>query len=127
MANTKSAKKAARQMVTRTAVNKNRRSAVKSEVRKVEEAIASGNKDAAATALQVRPACTRSHRSEGRDASEDREPQGVAPGSAHQGDGVKTGVYPPLFRKRVCQHSTVSPVRHREERPNNPDPLIQDI
>src|SRR5262245_36733796 len=43
MANTKSAKKAARQMVTRTEVNKNRRSAVKTEVRKVEEAIASGN------------------------------------------------------------------------------------
>lgn len=60
MANTKSAKKAARQMVTRTAVNKNRRSAVKSEVRKVEEAIASGNKDAAATALQsAQPALVR--------------------------------------------------------------------
>ncbi|WP_439543684.1 30S ribosomal protein S20 [Hyphomicrobium sp.] len=60
MANTKSAKKAARQMVTRTAVNKNRRSAVKSEVRKVEEAIASGNKDAAATALKsAQPALVR--------------------------------------------------------------------
>ena len=52
MANTKSAKKAARQMVRRTEVNKNRRSAVKTEVRKVEEAIASGNKDAAAAALK---------------------------------------------------------------------------
>jgi small subunit ribosomal protein S20 len=60
MANTKSAKKAARQMVSRTAINKNRRSAVKSEVRKVEEAIASGNKDAAATALKsAQPALVR--------------------------------------------------------------------
>jgi small subunit ribosomal protein S20 len=52
MANTKSAKKAARQMISRTEVNKNRRSALKTEVRKVEEAIASGNKEAAATALK---------------------------------------------------------------------------
>ncbi len=52
MANTKSAKKAARQMVRRTEVNKNRRSAVKTEVRKVEEAIASGDKAAAAAALK---------------------------------------------------------------------------
>jgi small subunit ribosomal protein S20 len=60
MANTKSAKKAARQMVTRTAVNKNRRSAVKTEVRRVEEAIAAGDKTAAATALQsAQPALVR--------------------------------------------------------------------
>jgi small subunit ribosomal protein S20 len=52
MANTKSAKKAARQMVSRTEINKNRRSAVKTEVRRVEEAIASGNKEAAVSALQ---------------------------------------------------------------------------
>lgn len=60
MANTKSAKKAARQMVARTAVNKNRRSAVKTEVRRVEEAIASGDKAAAATALKsAQPALVR--------------------------------------------------------------------
>lgn len=53
MANTKSAKKATRQMVRRTEINKNRRSAVKTDVRKVEEAIASGNKDAAAAALKA--------------------------------------------------------------------------
>lgn len=52
MANTKSAKKAARQMIARTAINKNRRSAVKTEVRKVEEAIASGDKSAALAALK---------------------------------------------------------------------------
>ena len=52
MANTKSAKKAARQTVRRTAVNKARRSRLRGSVRKVEEAIASGNKEAAAAALK---------------------------------------------------------------------------
>ncbi len=51
MANTKSAGKAARQTVRRTAINKSRTSQMKSYVRKVEEAIASGNKDAARAAL----------------------------------------------------------------------------
>jgi small subunit ribosomal protein S20 len=53
MANTKSAKKAARQMVRRTEINKGRQSHVKTEVRKAEEAIASGNRTAAVTALKV--------------------------------------------------------------------------
>ncbi|HEU4475362.1 MAG TPA: 30S ribosomal protein S20 [Methyloceanibacter sp.] len=52
MANTKSAKKAARQTVRRTEVNKARRSRLRSSVRKVEEAIASGNKTAAQAALR---------------------------------------------------------------------------
>ena len=52
MANTKSAKKAVRQTVRRTAANKTRRSRMRSSVRKVEEAIASGNKDAAKAALK---------------------------------------------------------------------------
>ncbi|ODS01713.1 30S ribosomal protein S20 [Methyloceanibacter superfactus] len=52
MANTKSAKKAVRQTIRRTADNKNRRSQMRGSVRKVEEAIASGNKDAAQTALR---------------------------------------------------------------------------
>jgi small subunit ribosomal protein S20 len=51
MANTKSATKAARQAVRRTAINKSRTTQVKSYVRKVEEAIASGDKDAAKAAL----------------------------------------------------------------------------
>lgn len=51
MANTKSATKAARQTLRRTAINKSRTSQMKSSVRKVEEAIASGNKDAAKAAL----------------------------------------------------------------------------
>ncbi len=53
MANTSSAKKATRKMVRRTEVNKARRSTLKTEVRKVEEAIASGNKEAAQAALRV--------------------------------------------------------------------------
>ncbi len=52
MANTKSAKKAVRQITRRTAANKTRRSRIRSSVRKVEEAIASGNKDAATAALK---------------------------------------------------------------------------
>lgn len=52
MANTKSAKKAARQTVHRTEVNKARRSRMRSSVRKVEEAIAAGDKEAALAALR---------------------------------------------------------------------------
>ncbi len=53
MANTKSAKKAARQAERRTAINKARRSRVRTYVRKVEEAIASGDKSAADEALRA--------------------------------------------------------------------------
>ena len=53
MANTKSAKKAVRQTSRRTTANKTRRSRMRSSVRKVEEAIASGNKEAAGAALKV--------------------------------------------------------------------------
>jgi small subunit ribosomal protein S20 len=53
MANTSSAKKAARQMLRRTAVNKARRSKVKTAVRTVEEALASGKTAEAAAALKV--------------------------------------------------------------------------
>jgi small subunit ribosomal protein S20 len=52
MANTKSAKKAARQTVRRTAVNKARRTRMRSSTRKVEEAIASGDRAAAQAALK---------------------------------------------------------------------------
>lgn len=53
MANTKSAQKAARQMVRRTAVNKARGTRMKTEVRNVEEAIATGDKAAAIAALKA--------------------------------------------------------------------------
>ena len=52
MANTKSAKKAARQAESRTLINKARRDRMRTFVRKVEEAIASGDKQAAAVALR---------------------------------------------------------------------------
>ena len=52
MANTPSAKKAIRKIAARTQVNKDRRSRMRTFLRKVEEAIASGNKDAAAAALR---------------------------------------------------------------------------
>jgi len=51
MANTSSAKKAARKIERRAAVNKNRRSRVRTYVRKVEEALASGDKTAAEAAF----------------------------------------------------------------------------
>ncbi len=53
MANTKSAKKAVRQIARRTAVNRQRRSKLRTFVRKVEEAIVSGDQAAAQTALAV--------------------------------------------------------------------------
>ena len=53
MANTCSAKKAARKIARRAAVNKNRRSRVRTFVRKVEEALASGDKAVAVAAFQA--------------------------------------------------------------------------
>jgi small subunit ribosomal protein S20 len=53
MANTNSAKKATRKIARRTEVNKARRSRMRSFVRKVEEAIASGDKAAAEAALKA--------------------------------------------------------------------------
>jgi small subunit ribosomal protein S20 len=53
MANTASAKKATRKIERRTEVNKARRSRVRTFLRKVEEAIASGDKAAAQAALQA--------------------------------------------------------------------------
>lgn len=54
MANTKSAQKAVRKIARRTAVNKMRRSAMRTEVRKVEEALDA--KDAAGAAAALRDA-----------------------------------------------------------------------
>ena len=52
MANTKSAKKASRQIERRTAVNRNRRTRMRGFVRKVEEAIEAGDAGAAQEALK---------------------------------------------------------------------------
>ncbi len=53
MANTAQSKKRARQADARYAVNKARRSRIRTFLRKVEEAIASGNGEAAAAALKA--------------------------------------------------------------------------
>ena len=53
MANTKSAKKATRKIAVRTEVNKARRSRVRTFLRYVEEAIASGDKGKAEAALKT--------------------------------------------------------------------------
>lgn len=52
MANSPQAKKRARQNEARFQVNKARRSRIRTFLRKVEEAITSGDKDAASTALR---------------------------------------------------------------------------
>ncbi len=53
MANTVSAKKMTRKIAKRTAINKSRRSRMRTFVRKVEEAIAAGNQTEAAAALRA--------------------------------------------------------------------------
>lgn len=53
MANIKSAKKRARQTPKRTAVNRNRVTRIRTFVKAVEEAIASGDKSAASAALRA--------------------------------------------------------------------------
>ncbi|MGB8811935.1 MAG: 30S ribosomal protein S20 [Paracoccaceae bacterium] len=53
MANTPQSKKRARQSETRYAVNKARRSRIRTYLRKVEEALASGNQEAATAALRT--------------------------------------------------------------------------
>jgi small subunit ribosomal protein S20 len=53
MANHKSAQKRARQTETRTVVNTARRSRIRGSVKKVEEAIAAGDKKAAQEALRA--------------------------------------------------------------------------
>ena len=53
MANTVSAKKAARKIARRTEINRNRKSRMRSSLRKVEEAIAAGDAAAAKDALRA--------------------------------------------------------------------------
>ena len=53
MANTSSAKKAARKIARRAAINKNRRSRVRTYIRQVEEALIAGDKAAAEAAFKA--------------------------------------------------------------------------
>jgi small subunit ribosomal protein S20 len=60
MANTKSAKKAARQIARRTVINKSRRARVRSATRKVEEALTAGDRSRALAAMaEAEPALIR--------------------------------------------------------------------
>ena len=63
MANTSSARKAARKIARRTEVNKARRSRMRGELRKVEEAIATGDRSKALEAMKnAEPALMRAAR-----------------------------------------------------------------
>ena len=53
MANTRSAKKAVRKIARRTAINRSRRSQMRTFIRKVEEAIATGDSGSATEALRA--------------------------------------------------------------------------
>ena len=53
MANTTSAKKATRKIARKTAINKSRRTHMRGQLRKMEEAIATGDKDAAQNQLKL--------------------------------------------------------------------------
>ncbi len=60
MANTKSAKKATRQIARRTVINKSRRTRVRTAVRRLEEAISAGDRAAALAAMaEAEPAIIR--------------------------------------------------------------------
>ncbi len=60
MANSKQAKKRIRQIANRTEVNRDRRGNMRTQIRRVEEAIASGDREAAAGALSAaEPVLTR--------------------------------------------------------------------
>ncbi len=74
MANTKSAKKATRVIARRTAVNKARRSRMRTSWRKVEEAIAGGDASKAAEALR---------------AAESETMRAVSKGVAHKNFGAR--------------------------------------
>ena len=82
MANTPSAKKATRKIATRTTVNKSRVTRVRTYMRKVEEAIASGDKDKAAAALKAAEPEIMRAVSQGRDAQEHRLAEGLPPDRA---------------------------------------------
>ena len=79
MANTSSARKATRKIARRTEINKGRRSKMRGFVRKVEEAIASGDRAQALAAPEGSRAGDHALGAEGHRASQRREPKGVAP------------------------------------------------
>jgi hypothetical protein len=90
MANTKSAKKMVRKIARRTEVNKSRKSRVRTFVRKVEEAVASGDKKAAITCFESRRAGNHALGPEGRASQEHRVAEGLAPRRPREGRELVT-------------------------------------
>ena len=87
MANSPSSKKRALQAARRADINKARRSRMRTFIRKVEEAIATGDKAAAAEALRARPARDHDERQQGRRPQEHRQPQDFPP--RRPGEGAR--------------------------------------
>ena len=85
MANTTSAKKAARKIAHQTAVNMVPRTRMRSFIRKVEEAIASGDKTAARDGAQGRAAADHEGGREGPRSPQHRVAQGLAPQPSGRG------------------------------------------
>ena len=86
MANTSSAKKAVRKIERRTAVNRARRSRMRTYLRKVEEALAAGDATLAATALrQAEPELMRAAQ-HGEDQPDHRAAQPVARRHPEEGE-----------------------------------------
>ncbi len=100
MANTSSAKKAVRQITRRTAVNKARRSNMRTSLRKVEEAIASGDKNAAQAALACRRADRCPHGAARHSSPPRRFAEGVAPRQARGRHG-RVDQQRPRFTRRL--------------------------
>ena len=87
MANTPQSKKRARQNERRFAINKARRSRIRTYLRKVEEAIASGDQDAAKSRPARSPAGTDARRHQGRPSQEHRGAQDLPLLGAGEGHG----------------------------------------
>ena len=79
MANTSSAKKMVRKIAKRTDINRSRRSRMRTFLRKVEEAIATGDQAAAAGGPARRAARDHARRPERHRAQEHRLAEGLAP------------------------------------------------
>ena len=85
MANIKSARKRARQAVVRRGHNMSLRTAVRTAIKNVKKAIAAGNKEGAAKALQDVPERHRPRRRERRPAPQCGRPPQEPPGARPQG------------------------------------------
>ena len=83
MANTKSARKATRVIARRTEVNKARRTLLRNSMRKVEEAIQSGDRNAALAAFKAAGAGYHARGATRRRTQEQRRPESFAPRPSH--------------------------------------------